>query len=140
MAKKKQVGEEIGTGVAPVVEAEPAPESEAKPKTPKEIVVKYRDHNGETVEGTFATCWDRTKDITMTLARPIAQQGCTSVPCRSGRWPHRGQPAPRRFAPSIRPNLISGRHTSNLDFHPDWKTLTINVIRGASGEPRLSPL
>jgi hypothetical protein len=29
--------------------------------------------------------------------------------CCSGRWPHRAQPAPRRFAPSIRPDLISDR-------------------------------
>jgi hypothetical protein len=58
--------------------------------------------------GTFATCFDRTKDITMTLVRTY-EQGCTSVACCSGRWLHRGQSAPRRFAPSIRSDLISGR-------------------------------
>src|SRR6266568_6793471 len=33
----------------------------------------------------------------------------TGVACCSGRWPHRGQPAPRRLALSMRPDLISGR-------------------------------
>ena len=39
---------------------------------------------------------------------PIAEQGCTSVARSSAGWPHRRRPAPRRSAPSIRPDLISG--------------------------------
>ena len=43
-------------------------------------------------------------------AHPSAQW----IACCSGRWPHRGQPAPRGFAPSIRPDLISDRDRSGL--------------------------
>jgi hypothetical protein len=37
----------------------------------------------------------------------------TSVACCEGRWPYRAHPTPRRFAPSIRPDLISGRDRLN---------------------------
>ena len=40
---------------------------------------------------------------------PIAEQGRTGFAGRSGRWQHRRQAAPGRIAPSIPPDLISGR-------------------------------
>jgi hypothetical protein len=43
-------------------------------------------------------------------AHPSAQW----IACCSGHWPHRAQPAPRGFALSIRPDLISDRDRSGL--------------------------
>jgi catechol 2,3-dioxygenase-like lactoylglutathione lyase family enzyme len=34
----------------------------------------------------------------------------------AGRWPYRAHPTPRRFAPSIRPDLISGRDKGSHHF------------------------
>ena len=40
----------------------------------------------------------------------IAEQGCAGFARCSGRWPHSLPADPGRIAPSIRPDLISGRH------------------------------
>ena len=40
---------------------------------------------------------------------PVAEQRYAGVACCSGSWPHHSYPAPRRSAPSICPDFISGR-------------------------------
>src|SRR5438552_12159478 len=43
----------------------------------------------------------------------IAEEGCAGFARCSGRWPHSLPTDPGRIAPSIRPDLISGRDTEN---------------------------
>ena len=54
----------------------------------------------------------------------IAGQGCTGFAGRPDRWPHHCQAAPGRIAPSIRPDLISGRDRSAT-----WPVALCRLVR-----------
>ena len=62
------------------------------------------------VSGIFATCWDRIRSITTRRARAYHWTRMRQFRgYNRGSRQHHCQAAPRRIAPSVRPDLISGR-------------------------------